>query len=793
MRVNGEGRRQREGSLGRCMIHLLFTGGTISMQRDAAAGGNVPAHGGRGAREPRAGARRGSHRYRIENWAKLPACHLGPDRLWALRERVRRDRARRARCAGIVITHGTDTIEETAYLLARTLTAAMSGRDHRRDADLERRRVGWPAQPARRRARWRRARRARDEATMVVFNGADFRRARRRSRRTPPMSTPSPRRTRRRSGGLRAARAYSLRRRARPAPPRAGRGLERARRAGRAGRGRRWHAARPRATRHDGVVVVAFGSGNMPPGAVPAMRRWLDEGKPVVLASRCPYGAGHAGLRVRGRRRAHRGDGRDSGRSPHAVAGADGAGPRALGRRALRRGDERSRRPGDPGGGARDRPHARGGGPRGLVRRRRAPRRAAGPPALRLRLRHVGHAGPGAQRCSDARRRSARSTARWACSTAAACCTRSPPSAATSPPTAAMRWSAYGVSLDDDLARRDFTINAIAYHPLRARVARPVRRARRPRARRAPRRGRSGASASARTTSASSAALRFAARFGFAIEPATWAAAVAAAPRARRSSPRSGCGTSGSRALRTARVVAGAGGALARERRGGAAGCPSSTAVPAGALWRAARGRPRERRDPVLLTVLLLPMTRPTCSAASGRPTPRSSARPPSRAGRRRPPGGRRRGRAALARHRGPGGRRSARALRALRHGRQRRRGRSTVRRDSRARRSARPRRPGGRRQPTSRHSAPRARGSARLLAALLDRVLDDPSSTRARRCWRWPGSCCESARLRGRRGARQRRRRARRRAPRAPEPAGDRRRASRSAPASCSRWRCWA
>lgn len=41
---------------------------------------------------------------------------------------------------------------------------------------------------------------------------------------------------------------------------------------------------------HDGLVVVAFGSGNLPPGAVPAIERWLAEGKPVVLASRCPRG-----------------------------------------------------------------------------------------------------------------------------------------------------------------------------------------------------------------------------------------------------------------------------------------------------------------------------------------------------------------------------------------------------------------------------------------------------------------------------------------------------------------------
>jgi L-asparaginase len=41
---------------------------------------------------------------------------------------------------------------------------------------------------------------------------------------------------------------------------------------------------------YDGVVVIGFGSGNVPPGAVPALERWIDAGKTVVLASRCLYG-----------------------------------------------------------------------------------------------------------------------------------------------------------------------------------------------------------------------------------------------------------------------------------------------------------------------------------------------------------------------------------------------------------------------------------------------------------------------------------------------------------------------
>jgi tRNA nucleotidyltransferase (CCA-adding enzyme) len=94
----------------------------------------------------------------------------------------------------------------------------------------------------------------------------------------------------------------------------------------------------------------------------------------------------------------------------------------------------------------------------------------------------------------------------------------------------------FGVSLDDDLARRDFTINAIAYSP-RTRtlydpfdgqhdLARGIVRA-------------VGDPAARMTEDRLRAlrAIRFAARFDFAIEPATWDAIVASAPFLTRLSP----------------------------------------------------------------------------------------------------------------------------------------------------------------------------------------------------------------------------------------------------------------
>ena len=87
---------------------------------------------------------------------------------------------------------------------------------------------------------------------------------------------------------------------------------------------------------------------------------------------------------------------------------------------------------------------------------------------------------------------------------------------------------AYGVSLDEDLARRDFTVNAIAYHPLRGEWRDPFGGV----ADLERRRLRAVGDPAARFREdylRVLRALRFTARFDFAIEPETWEAACAAA------------------------------------------------------------------------------------------------------------------------------------------------------------------------------------------------------------------------------------------------------------------------
>ncbi len=87
---------------------------------------------------------------------------------------------------------------------------------------------------------------------------------------------------------------------------------------------------------------------------------------------------------------------------------------------------------------------------------------------------------------------------------------------------------AYGVSLEEDLARRDFTVNAIAYHPLREEWRDPFGGAD-DLERRHLRAVGDPAARFREDYLRVLRALRFAARLDFAIEPATWDAARAAA------------------------------------------------------------------------------------------------------------------------------------------------------------------------------------------------------------------------------------------------------------------------
>lgn len=91
----------------------------------------------------------------------------------------------------------------------------------------------------------------------------------------------------------------------------------------------------------------------------------------------------------------------------------------------------------------------------------------------------------------------------------------------------------FGVSLDDDLARRDLTINAIAFHPIRHTLHDPLG------GRADLERGLVRAVGDAETRMREDRlralrAIRFAGRLGFDIEPATWAAIVSSAPHLGR-------------------------------------------------------------------------------------------------------------------------------------------------------------------------------------------------------------------------------------------------------------------
>lgn len=268
------------------MLHLLFTGGTISMRHDAGAGGNVPALDA-AALLARVPGLAGSDAVAVEDWERLPAVHRSPALMWALRTRIAEVAADPA-VTGIVVAHGTDTLAEMAFLVGRTVdpatpvvfTGAMHASDHPdwdgprnlRDAVAVARHPG-----------------AVGRGALVVFAGRIL-------------------------DGLEAAKVHASAPDAFAAPHGSQRGAVAdgvvtwqpgcpARPPVIAVEGLRARVATiiPELgddgslldlarSRFDAVVILGYGRGNVPPGAVPAIERWLADGKPVVLASRQPFG-----------------------------------------------------------------------------------------------------------------------------------------------------------------------------------------------------------------------------------------------------------------------------------------------------------------------------------------------------------------------------------------------------------------------------------------------------------------------------------------------------------------------
>ncbi len=272
---------------GRPRVVALFTGGTISMRVDPAAGGAVPALS---ADEILAAARGvdAVADVRAEAWGRFPGPHMTVERQWALRHRVA-VLLDDPLVDGLVVTHGTDTLEETAYLIARSLVTAkpvvFTGA-MRSASDL-----GWDGpQNLLDAVRVAAAPDSAGQGTLVVMGGRIFAAledTKGHTHQLDAFEAPG-------LGPLGAIdedrvlfrrRLVNVRPAITPAAPAEPVDIVGS-----------WAGCDARlldaalATGARGVVVAALGRGNVPPAMVPGVERLVAAGRPVVIASRAPRG-----------------------------------------------------------------------------------------------------------------------------------------------------------------------------------------------------------------------------------------------------------------------------------------------------------------------------------------------------------------------------------------------------------------------------------------------------------------------------------------------------------------------
>ncbi|MFL5542259.1 MAG: asparaginase [Longimicrobiaceae bacterium] len=272
-----------EGALPRVL--LLATGGTISMKQDAQLGGAVPRLTGREILDAVPGIEQVAE-MEVREFGRYPGPHMTIERMWELRAAVLEALA--DGFDGVVIMHGTDTVEETAYLLDRSLspevpvviTGAM-----RNSSELS-----WDG-PANLMSAVEVAAspEARGRGTMVVMDeeivqGAEV--VKTHTEQAGTFRSPN-------WGPLgitdkgRALFYRESRRKPALAPERPVTPVDLIKIV--AGADARLVDASRESGAH-GVVIEAMGRGNVPPAVVPGLQRWIEAGKPVVVASRSSRG-----------------------------------------------------------------------------------------------------------------------------------------------------------------------------------------------------------------------------------------------------------------------------------------------------------------------------------------------------------------------------------------------------------------------------------------------------------------------------------------------------------------------
>ncbi|HEX8361094.1 MAG TPA: asparaginase [Longimicrobium sp.] len=267
-------------------VVLIATGGTISMRIDPERGGAVPRLTGAEILDTVPGVEQVA-RLEVREFGRYPGPHMTIDRMWELRRAIL-DAIREGGVDGVVVTHGTDTIEETAYLLDRSLPAeipvVITGA-MRNSSELS-----WDG-PANLMSAVEVAASAdaRGRGTMVVMDeeivqGAEVVKTHTeaagtfRSPNWGPLGITD-------KGRVLFYRESRRKRALEPDAPttvvdlvKVVAGMD----------ARLVEASLDSGAR--GIVLEALGRGNVPPAVVPGLRRWVDAGRPVVVASRSARG-----------------------------------------------------------------------------------------------------------------------------------------------------------------------------------------------------------------------------------------------------------------------------------------------------------------------------------------------------------------------------------------------------------------------------------------------------------------------------------------------------------------------